>query len=98
GGTCIDLLNDPQNCGACGSVCPSSEAPLCSNGTCVCDLPFAVCDGVCTDLSSDPGNCGGCGQRCGPGQGCFMGTCCSPTISCCFPGCPPPSDQPLPFL
>jgi hypothetical protein len=31
GGTCVDLLNDPKNCNACGRTCPEA----CMGGSCV---------------------------------------------------------------
>jgi len=31
-GQCVELQNDPQNCGACGKICPPGE--LCFNGQC----------------------------------------------------------------
>jgi hypothetical protein len=35
-GKCKDLLSDPENCGACGSRCPTGK---CVHGACTCD-PF----------------------------------------------------------
>ena len=34
-GQCIDVSNDPNNCGACGKFCPSG---LCENGVCLGDV------------------------------------------------------------
>lgn len=67
------LLQDPNNCGACGKVCPpaANATPECSAGTCVlqCAFGFDDCDGDpangCeAELSSDPSNCGLCGKTC----------------------------------
>lgn len=33
-GSCIDVMFDKSNCGACGNACPMSK-PYCSNGACV---------------------------------------------------------------
>jgi hypothetical protein len=35
GGSCVDLLSDPQNCGACGKSC-SVRLSLCKQGSCDC--------------------------------------------------------------
>jgi hypothetical protein len=74
-GTCTFLDSDPENCGGCGNVCPSSY-PFCHGGTCYC--PWIICNGVCTDISSDYRNCGGCGIVCDVGEGCYSGVCCNP--------------------
>lgn len=34
-GACVDLQNDPYNCGACDHFCETGDAPTCVNGACV---------------------------------------------------------------
>lgn len=91
GPSCADLENDPNNCGACNSFCPSpvldgtgNGKPSCERGQCgfECGAGFASCndtmeDGCEADLLRDPRNCGGCGVQCdlGAGQPCFNGEC-----------------------
>jgi hypothetical protein len=65
GGACLDpdvLLADPENCGECGQVCPSSPAggAVCREGVCGID-----CE---ADLQTDPDNCGACGTVCTAGD------------------------------
>lgn len=80
-GTCdggiVDLVHDPNNCGACGVVCTNptpapNTAPVCSNRTCAigCQTGWGDCDGNsgngCEhDVSADAMNCGACGHVCG---------------------------------
>ncbi|MFH1437531.1 MAG: hypothetical protein ABIJ56_17625 [Pseudomonadota bacterium] len=69
GGECVDLNNDPDNCGACGHACEPGR--LCNGrGECSvqCGEGLTQCEGAggpyCADLTSDPGNCGTCGAIC----------------------------------
>jgi hypothetical protein len=34
GAACVNLLNDIDNCGACGTKCSTGAEPYCNNGTC----------------------------------------------------------------
>jgi hypothetical protein len=57
-GACVDLANDPANCGACGHACGPSH-PLCDRGQCK-TAPCEVVGPICpTDLLC-------CGEACCP--------------------------------
>jgi hypothetical protein len=77
GDECVDFLNDPLNCGACGNVC--GDGTCCSNGSCesLCADGQVWCDGACVDLRNDSANCGACGSTCGDDSCCFEGACAS---------------------
>jgi hypothetical protein len=77
GEECVDYLNDPLNCGACGNVC--GDGTCCTNGNCVslCADGQVWCDGRCVDLRNDSENCGACGTVCADGNCCFEGVCAS---------------------
>ena len=88
---CVNLQNDPSNCGGCGVVCSSSgtSAARCVGGRCVapCRPGSIDCDGQLAngcevDPLSDRTNCGGCRRLCPSDQICVGGACASP-------GCPP---------
>ncbi|MEZ4370267.1 MAG: hypothetical protein R3B07_05550 [Polyangiaceae bacterium] len=90
-----DVFTDPDNCGACGSVCmlPGAEAG-CSGGKCVvanCGAGTGDCDGDpfngCeTDLLTTEDHCGACGRACSDtgvaSKLCSGGLC----VSGCLPG------------
>jgi hypothetical protein len=75
GATCVDYLNDNDNCGACGNVC--DENTFCWNGSCqlLCDKGDEQCGSVCVQLWNDPENCGECGNVCPSGDFCSDGYC-----------------------
>ncbi len=67
---CVDALNDPQNCGGCGVVCPNSEP--CAGGAC-CGNGTTACANACVDTKTDAQNCGNCGVVCP--SACVNGAC-----------------------
>jgi hypothetical protein len=101
GASCVDLQNDPMNCGDCGHACDAAhvEHALCLAGTCSyddCAGGFADCDGDVTNgcetpTDHDVANCGGCGIVCAPGNGgaatCTNGVCGFSTCAAGFGDC-----------
>ena len=82
-GVCTDTDFDPNNCGACGKVCASTNAAntTCGGGKCgvLCAQGFGDCDGDpsngCEEnLLTSTANCGACGQACSLGP-CAGGLC-----------------------
>jgi hypothetical protein len=83
--SCVDLLNDRENCGACNNNCgTSSKLATCEQGRCrdSCAPNFADCDGDPSNgcevnLMIDGSNCGQCGRWCNTtaGQPCIEGAC-----------------------
>ena len=57
-GTCVDLQSDPDNCGSCGTGCPSGKS--CQSGQCLCT--HTTCP---PGTSQDPATCQ---CLCPPGQ------------------------------
>jgi hypothetical protein len=83
GDVCVDLLNDPFNCGACGNACGIGN--VCNFGGCVvgtgeqgsavaCAPSLVNCGTACANLAFDPLHCGYCGNACPGGDG-FAGVC-----------------------
>jgi len=100
-GKCVDLDNDPLNCGYCDNECPGKLGDPCVKRQCekACKgQPGLVdCGEVCADVKNDANNCGSCGLACGCGQVCTNGQCvaaaqCTPDgVACtvdaqCCPG------------
>ena len=86
-GSCVNVQNDPHNCGTCGATCGGGL--VCASGECSVSCPMAKptnCSGACSNTQTDFDNCGMCGNTCQPGQVCNMGMCgnvCSaPTKDC----------------
>jgi peroxiredoxin len=90
GSACVDLLHDPDNCGACGHSC--GPLHVCLDGACVsgthCPSGLTLCSGSSTgsggcytlaQLMSSPLHCsskaGSCGVACGANQVCVNGYC-----------------------
>ncbi len=81
----FDLMTDVNNCGACGTVCPSlNGVASCVAGKCqiACNTGFADCDaaipGCETNTLTSLANCGGCNLGCSPAHAtgtCSNGTC-----------------------
>ncbi|KAI3997438.1 hypothetical protein MKX01_008045 [Papaver californicum] len=58
---CVDLMSDPDNCGACKSKCKFYT------NTC--------CDGKCVNVFHDEKHCGRCNNKCINGGLCLYGYC-----------------------
>jgi hypothetical protein len=91
GGACVNLQNDPFNCGKCGNIC-SGALPYCGAGT--CQAPLCEANIFCTANSACCGNsCCTAGQLCCNPEGPIGGepTCYTPTADqpTCPQGCAP---------
>jgi hypothetical protein len=86
-GSCVDLQNDPNNCGGCAT--PIAHYHFCQNGRGTCLPGFTPCGSACMDVSSNPDNCGACGAApCASGEKCENGVCGSGTCGVGLTGCP----------
>jgi hypothetical protein len=84
---CRDRLDDPNNCGACGSNCNDDQ--YCNgSGTCVCRPGTTACTSTggftaCRNLATDPRACGSCATQCPlSAPVCKAGACVALTTSC----------------
>jgi hypothetical protein len=78
GGSCSDLQDDRDNCGACGIECGAGT--VCADGRCsaTCGaLDTCVLDAgtYCANTNTDNANCGTCGTACPAGTVCLGGEC-----------------------
>ncbi len=76
--TCVDMMSDQANCGACGAACGPDT--VCTAGACapvaqLCDGGALMCGTACVDPMVDVANCGACGTACTADQRCLSGTC-----------------------
>ncbi len=70
---CANLSQDSNNCGSCGTVCPTAQS--CSSSACACPVADPVLCGTapntfCANTNTDSTNCGSCGHVCPAGQVC----------------------------
>ncbi|MBN2725546.1 MAG: hypothetical protein JXR95_15885 [Deltaproteobacteria bacterium] len=97
-GGCVDLFNDPNNCGAGGNYCSgecingqctdacAANGTPCTTGQTCCELGtnWYQCANTLTDIS----NCGGCGLTCDTvaANACVNGQCACGTTAACTTG------------
>jgi plastocyanin len=64
GGECVNVNNDPDNCGGCGDDCAYNQ--VCWAGRCLFGCPSGSvnCSRSCVYLNTDPERCGSCNNAC----------------------------------
>ena len=71
GGRCVDVLRDPDNCGACGRTCGPDRPNVCAGGSCCIN---AGGEAPCS-CSPSGGACAPVGAACCSGGACARGVC-----------------------
>jgi hypothetical protein len=71
----VDLDNDRENCGECGTECPEGRACVEASCRILCPPGQTECSGACVSLDRDPANCGACGTACRDDQICQRSAC-----------------------
>ena len=81
GTQCADIMNEKDNCGACGVACTSAQT--CQQGICRASCSFGEmnCPDGCHNLSFDALNCGTCGNTCPFGLVCNRSVCGPPVTT-----------------
>ncbi len=74
--SCVAFDSDSQNCGGCGTSCPTDGA--CLSGKCT---KVAVCGAEAVDLFANDTHCGDCGTACVNGRVCQAGVCSCPGVT-----------------
>ena len=79
GGRCVNVQNDPANCGDCGMTCTGGT--FCESGMCnrTCSGGLTACGSACVDFASDRAHCGRCDNACPMDRDCRGGSCVCPT-------------------
>lgn len=78
----VNILQDKNNCGACGNVCPvpSGGTVFCANGSCAQNCgSLTLCGATCVNTNNDVNNCGSCGNVCPNGPANSTRTCSNKT-------------------
>lgn len=76
GSSCVDVQNDPKNCGQCGGFPDAGVCTVCIEGQCASSCGnLTQCGTTCVDTMNDGENCGACGKGCKKDEVCAGGSC-----------------------